>query len=157
MKKILLAIIILLIGSNILTDDRGEYQAIQNKIANYRKLLQNNAGTVEQRNYYKRQITALKIRLRDFNIVAIDVDQDMQAIDTVVKPIDIDLDSAYKKADESYKSLQDYEIYLIKKEVKEYQDELDQKMKEVDEIMKKYKNNKKDTIHTRTREGFKQE
>lgn len=132
MKKLIL--IIVLIAQSVIGD---EYQALQDKLANYQKLLRNNAGTVEQRNYYRRQVTKIRSELRHWNSVTLDLSQDMQAKDTVISDESLvqgRIESAKwrKKVEQSEQDLFDY----IEKEEAEKRAE---DKAEYDELMKELK------------------
>jgi hypothetical protein len=119
MKKYILVSFVLLASLFCFGDDYGSYRAIQDKIARYQNVIKNNAGTVEQRNYYRRQITELKRRLKDFDVIQIDVDQDMQAIDTVVPKLDLKeherkMQILYEKSAKSEKAIEDWRAKEIK-------------------------------------------
>lgn len=80
MKLILL---ILIISTSLYAET---YQEVEYKIKKLEQFLRNNAGTVEQRNYYRRKLTQLRTRLKDFSVINItkEVDMDMSEIDSAI-------------------------------------------------------------------------
>lgn len=119
MKKLLIILSILLTTSIVQSTLGDEVQAIKDRIASYQQLVRNNAGTVEQRNYYKRKIIGLKRSLKDYDTVDIskEVDMDMQAVDSAVTTpfhidpqVRIDIDKSWEEYHK--KDLADFKAQL---------------------------------------------